>query len=153
MRGSYGVILAVVLPLLSACESPLSPRELRALSDAEARWARRGFQDYTFETMRSCFCNPLLTQWARVEVRGGVVARVVILETGADVSPQERGYFPTVEGLFDSIRGSTADESLDDIKLEFDPALGFPTRIIRQAKPNILDGGSATYARSVAPIP
>ena len=46
----------------------------------------------------------------------------------------------------------TADESLDDIKVEFDPLLGFPTRIIRHPKPDILDGGSVTYARSVAPI-
>jgi len=37
--------------------------------------------------------------------------------------------------------------------LEFDPVLGFPTRIILESKPDILDGGSATYARSVAPIP
>ena len=153
MRGSFRAVLAVVLPVLWACDSPLSPRELRALSDAEARWAHRGFQDYTFETMRSCFCDPLVTQWARVEVRGGVATRVVFLETGAEVSPQQRGYFATVDGLFDRIRRATSDEALDDIKVQFDPVLGFPTRIVFQAKPDILDGGSATYARNVAPIP
>jgi len=151
---SYQVILAIALPVwLSACASPLSTGELRALSDAEARWARRGFQDYTFETMRSCFCDPLVTQWARVEVRGGVATRVVSLETGAEVSPQQRGYFPTVDGLFNRIRRATTDESLDDIEVEFDPVLGFPTRIVFQTRPNILDGGSETNARSVAPIP
>jgi hypothetical protein len=88
---SYQVVLAIALPVwLSACASPLSTGELRALSDAEARWARRGFQDYTFETMRSCFCDPLVTQWARVEVRGGVATRVVFLETGAEVSRRFR---------------------------------------------------------------
>jgi hypothetical protein len=147
------VVLAVALPVLSACASPLSTGELRALGDAEARWARRGFQDYTFETMRSCFCDPLVTQWARVEVRGGVATRVVFLETGVEVSPEQRGYFATVDGLFDRIRRATSDEAIDDIKVQFDPVLGFPTDIVFQPKPHVLDGGSATYARSVAPIP
>ena len=116
MRGSYRVLFPVLLGAsLSACESPLSPSELLALSEAEARWARRSFQDYAFEIRRSCFCEPLVTQWAHVEVRGGVVSHVVLLETGAEVSPQERGRFPTVEGTFASIRAATQDEWLDDI--------------------------------------
>ena len=154
MRGSYRVILPAILAAsLSACESPLSPSEFPALGEAEARWARRSFQDYAFEIRRSCFCEPLVTQWARVEVLGGVVSRVVLLETGAEVSPQERGRFPTVGGVFASIHAATKDESLDDITVEFDPGLGFPTRVLFDAKPDILDGGSATYLRSVASIP
>jgi len=152
--GSYRVIFsAVAAALLSACESPLSPSELRTLAEAEARWTHRSFQDYSFEIRRSCFCEPSVTQWARVEVLGGVVSRVVLLESGMEVSPEQRGRFPTVEGIFASIRAATEDESLEDIKVEFDPELGFPTRVMFEAKPDILDGGSATYLRSVAPIP
>jgi hypothetical protein len=148
------VLFSVLLVAsLSACESPLSPSELLALSEAEARWARRSFQDYAFEIRRSCFCEPLVTQWAHVEVLGGVVSRVVLLETGAEVSSQERGRFPTVEGIFARIRAAAKDESLADIKVEFDPVLGYPTRVTFAAKPDILDGGSATYLRSVSSMP
>jgi len=154
MRGSYRVLFPVLLGAsLSACESPLSPGELLALGEAEARWARRSFPDYAFEIRRSCCCEPLVTQWAHVEVRGGVVSRVILLETGVEVSPQERGRFPTVEGTFASIRAATQDEWLDDIKVEFDPVLGYPTRITFDPKPDILDGGSATYLRSMTPMP
>src|SRR5881296_679055 len=92
--------LVVLAASLTACESPLSLGELRALADAEARWAGRGFQDYTFEIRRSCFCEPLITQWARVEVVGGQMTRVVLLDTGAEVPPAQRGRFVTVEQVF-----------------------------------------------------
>lgn len=86
---------------LAACTSPLSPSELRALIEAEARWAARGFQDYAFETRTICGeCAGIVMNWARVEVAGGSVNRVVLLASGTEVSPEERGYFATVEDRF-----------------------------------------------------
>ena len=145
--------LVVLAASLTACESPLSPAELRALADAEARWAARGFQDYTFEIRRSCFCEPLITQWARVEVVGGQMTRVVLLDTGAEVPPAQRGRFVTVEQVFTSIRAANQNELLDDVIVEYDQQLGFPTRVRFIAKPDILDGGSASYLRNAGPVP
>jgi len=139
--------LVVLAASLTACESPLSPAELRALADAEARWAARGFQDYTFEIRRSCFCEPLITQWARVEVLGGQMTRVVLLDTGAEVPPAQRGRF------FTNIRAANQNELLDDVIVEYDQQLGFPTRVRFITKPDILDGGSASYLRNAGPLP
>jgi len=133
--------LVVLAASLTACESPLSLGELRALADAEARWAGRGFQDYTFEIRRSCFCEPLITQWARVEVVGGQMTRVVLLDTGAEVPPAQRGRFVTVEQVFTSIRAANQNELVDDVIVEYDQQLGFPTRVRSITRPDILDGG------------
>src|SRR5688572_6913358 len=89
-----------------ACESPLSIRELRQLQTAEARWAARPFQNYTIEAQKSCFCDPIVTQWARVEVLGGAVTRVVLVETGDEVASPYRAYFSTVEGVFAAIQAA-----------------------------------------------
>src|SRR5436309_13665154 len=89
--------LVVLAASLTACESPLSPGELRALADAEARWAGRGSQDYTFEIRRSCFCEPLITQWARGDVLGGQMRRAVAPDTRAELPPAQRSRFVTVE--------------------------------------------------------
>ena len=151
MNRPYTIVLSALALCVAACESPLSPGELLALGDAEARWARRSFEDYAFEIRRSCFCDPFITTWARVEVVGGAVSRVVFVESGAEATAQELGRFPTVEGIFARIRAAMDDESLEDISVEFDPALGFPTRVVFQTKPDILDGGISTYVRNVGP--
>jgi hypothetical protein len=154
MNRSFTVSGLVVLAAsLTACESPLSLGELRALADAEARWASRGFQDYTFEIRRSCFCEPLITQWARVEVVGGQLTRVVLLEPGEEVPPAQRGRFLTVEQVFTSIRAANQSELLDDVIVEFDQQLGFPTHVSFITKPDILDGGTASDLRNAGPFP
>lgn len=145
-------LLGLLAASLVAWESPLSPSELRALAEAEARWGARSFQDYAFEIRRSCFCEPEVTQWARVEVVGGSVNRVVLLESGAEVAPAQRGRFPTVELVFSSIRAANDDESLEDVIVEFDRQLGFPRRVTFVPKPDILDGGSSSYLRYAGPI-
>jgi len=145
--------LAIGSALLSACSSPLSPKEVLELADAEARWAARPFADYTFETSASCFCDPEISQWARVEVTTGVVTRVVLLASGNEVPSDRRQYFSTVESLFTRIRQGQQDSYLADISAEYDPQLGYPTLIRFVAEPNIADGGSAHYARNVAPLP
>lgn len=146
-------VTVLAFALLGACSSPLSPREVLALADAEQRWAARPFADYTFETSSSCFCDPEFSQWARVEVTTGVVTRVVLLASGAEVAPDRRGYFGTVESLFARIRRGQHDSYTADISAEYDPQLGYPTFIRFVAEPHIADGGSAHYARNVAPLP
>jgi len=145
--------LAIGSALLSACSSLLSPKEVLELADAEARWGARPFSDYRFETYTSCFCDPEISQWARVEVTAGVVTRVVLLASGTEVVPDRRQYFHTVEGLFTWIRQGQYDSDLADISAEYDPQLGYPTLVRFVAEPNIADGGSAHYARNVAPLP
>jgi Family of unknown function (DUF6174) len=137
-----------------ACDpSPLSPGELRLLTAAEARWAARPFQNYSVEIREGCFCPPIMTQWARVEVIGGSISRVVLVESGAEVGATERTYFRTVEGAFAAIRSARSDSWVEDIVAEFDPQLGFPTFVNFVAKRNIIDGGGAIYLRNATALP
>jgi len=136
-----------------ACESPLSPLELAELNAAEARWAARPFQSYAIEMSESCFCDPILNQWARVEVVNGLVNRVVLVDSGTEVSPLQRSYFRTVEEVFHSIRAAQHDDWVKDIVVEFDPQFGFPTSVRFVPKEEILDGGSHGRLRNAAPLP
>lgn len=152
-RSSRRLLAGFLAALAAACSSLLSPTELHELAAAESRWARRPFQDYRFEVVRSCFCDPLATQWARVEVRNGAVSRVVIVESGADVPADRYSWFPTIESVFGSIRSAARDEWVADIRIEFDPVLGFPRRFATYAKPEIADGSGSTEIRNVGPTP
>lgn len=146
-------VLGLVAAGLAACGSPLSPSELRALAEAEARWAARSFPDYSIEMRQGCFCPPVLTQWARVEVVAGRVDRVVLLATGAEVPAAQRVLFSTVEDVFNHIRTASHDDWLKDVVVAFDPELGFPTYVGFISKPNVADAGSSYSLRNAGPVP
>lgn len=136
-----------------ACHSPLSPGETHALDEAEARWAARPFQSYVVDIRVSCFCPPVVNRWSRVEVVDGSVTRVVTLESGIEVSPEERRYFRTVEQLFDHIREVAQADHIEDIVVEFDRELGYPTFIRFDPKDGILDAGSEHHLRNAVALP
>lgn len=146
-------ILAIVAGSALACGSPLSPGESRELNEAEARWAARPFQAYAFEMRLGCFCPPIVTDWSRVEVVNGSVARVVVLESGTEVSAGERVYFRTVEQLFDDIRQASRQEWVRDVVVRFDAELGYPTLIRLVPEEGILDAGSEHHLRNAAALP
>ncbi|MEX2109531.1 MAG: DUF6174 domain-containing protein [Gemmatimonadaceae bacterium] len=146
-------ILSFVAGSALACASPLSPGESRALDEAQARWAARTFQSYSFETRIGCFCPPILNEWSRVEVVNGSVTRVVLLESGTEVSPEERVYFRTVEQVFDDIRAASRHEWVKDVVVRFDPELGYPTLIRLVPEEGILDAGSEQHLRNAAALP
>lgn len=151
--------LGAVLPLwilaigLGACESPLSTSERRRLAEGEAKWAARGYGDYSIEMRRSCFCAPEVNAWARVDVVDGTVTRVTLIETGEIITDSRRTYWPTVEQLFSSLRETGDGDWLEDIRFTLDPVLGYPTEISWISSPNVQDAGATQFLRNPAPLP
>ena len=151
MRGSFG--LSLLLAGALACQSPLSSGELRRLDVSERRWAARGFADYSIETRSACFCPPDLTDWTRIEVIGGQIHRATLLATGEVITDARLGYWSTVEELFASIRAANRDDYLEDIRVSFDPALGFPTLVEWIPTQEIPDAGESRSLRNAQPLP
>ena len=119
----------LTLGLLSgaACNSGSTP-PVDDLTEARARWARVGPAAYSYTIQRSCEClaegiGPVL-----VTVRNGIVESRQYTQSGAPVSPQYNDTFPAVEGLFDIIDGAMRNGT-KPLTVQYDPALGFPTRI------------------------
>ena len=147
-------LLTVVAAATVACSSsPLVPSEVRELDRAEARWAARPFRAYSIEMKTSCFCPPIINEWARVEVVNDSVTRVVLVDSGTEVSPAERPSFRTVEWLFSTIRSAQDAEWVKDVVASYDPVLGFPTYVSFIPKDGITDAGSVHYLRNAAALP
>jgi hypothetical protein len=101
-----------------------------------------------------CFCPPEIFEWARVEVVGGQVIRVV-LGSGEEITEGYRlAWWDTVDQLFEQLAGYVGDskEYLKDVRFRFDADLGYPTEINLIAHENIADGGSTVYLRNLAPF-
>jgi hypothetical protein len=60
--------------------------------------------------------------------------------------------FPTVEEVFSYVRRAPDQDWVEDVQVEFDPLLGFPTLVSSISKPNIADAGGALYLRNATPL-
>lgn len=153
MRLRSLIPLAMIAVGLAACQSPLSNSERRLLAEGQAKWAARGYGDYSIEMRRSCFCPPEINEWARVEVMGGTVSRVTLLQSGETITDARRSYWYTVEQLFSDLRETDEEDWLEDIEFTLDPVLGYPTEIRWISPDNVLDAGATQFLRIPAPLP
>lgn len=149
----------VFVALMASCSMPtglLSNAEMAQLNDAELRWKRRGFVDYTYETRTLCFCPPEIYQWTRVHVRAGVVTRAERLDVSPPVDATNLSYWQPIDSAFSRLRDAARTSSttvFSDIKVEFDPTLGFPTRVEFVERPTVADAASITERRNVRALP
>ena len=138
--------------VVAACSSPTSPLDGRALSRAEARWAARPFDSYTYETVTSCGeCPDIVRRQTRIEVRNGRVSAAVVVANDSLLPTVES--FITVDGLFAQIRGYQREDWVREVRVEFDPQLGYPTSIRVFAKAGIMDADYDKYISNLVPSP
>lgn len=153
MRLRSLIPLAILAIGLAACESPLSSSERRLLAEGQAKWATRGYGDYSIEMRRSCFCPPQVNEWARVEVVDGTVSRVTLLNSGEIITDSRRTHWSTVEQLFSGLRETGEGDWFEDIEFTLDPVLGYPSEIRWIAPDNVLDAGATQSLRNPAALP
>jgi hypothetical protein len=141
--------LVLVLAVgVAACSSPFGPDEARLLASSRAQWSDRAFPDYTFDVRHGCFCTPEQTGPVRVIVRQGSIESVTLLETGEAADPAE--WF-TLEQLFDRIPVWAKNEGVDDVTVDYDPTLGFPSSVEIKYEQGILDAGDVYTVSNVGP--
>lgn len=148
------MLLAMSALTLGGCQSsPVSVTELRHLAAAEAKWASKGFTDYSVDVRISCGeCPPRSGQLTRVDVQAGAFLRAVIVATGEDISAEYGGPRTPVESQFAWIRQANRESLLRDLVITFDAELGFPSYVASMYDPSLADGGGATYLSDVRPL-
>jgi hypothetical protein len=148
---SHSLIAVIATLAVTACSSsPFTPDEARELGSARARWQQRPFADYSFETTHGCFCPPELIGPVRIVVRQGAIESVTRLDTG-DTAPPTDWY--TIEDLFERIPDFGDQDGVDDVVVQYDEALGFPTSIEVRFDQGIQDAGSGYSVTAVAEAP
>ena len=134
---------------LAACSSPFDLQEARALAEFRGRWEQRPFADYRFEARHDCFfCLPEEAGPVRITVRQGAIVDVTLLQTGAPVEP---GLWFTIDNLYQQIPRWAKYDGVDDVAVDYDPTLGFPSRIEVRYEEGILDAGDNYIITNVAP--
>jgi hypothetical protein len=98
------------------------------LAAEQERWQAAGLRSYDYDFQQHCFCVLEQVQQVTVEVRDGVVHRVVSRETGQEVPVHEGLRWHTVPDLFGIIAEAERNGSqLQEVR--FDPELGYPAYV------------------------
>lgn len=133
MRNTLRLATVATVLALAACNSPAEPewRDLLARTEvAEDRWQEARPFRYIMTEQRLCECPPEQSGPVRIEATGTseTVSSMVYSGDGQAVSAANTQYFHTVAGLFQIVREAAAAKVFG-LEIEFDPALGYPTRI------------------------
>ena len=148
------VMLVLLAVSVSACgDSPAGPRSACAgqmggpgdVARAKACWAAAGPRNYTFVGEHSCFCGPEVMGPALVTVRDGVLDGAIDVRTRLELP---RAFWFKIEDLFALIESQRLRQPLL-LEVEYDPKLGYPTRI-KYGTPQNDAGGSIFVSQLVA---
>jgi hypothetical protein len=134
---------------VAACSSPFGPDEARDLAAARARWDGRAFADYAFDAQHGCFCPPEEIGPVHITVQQGAIVSATLIQTGEAVDPAS--WF-TIDQLFDRIPAMAKEDGVDDVIVEYDGTLGFPTSVEVRFEEGILDAGSHYTVSAVGPV-
>jgi hypothetical protein len=145
----FNVLVLACAVGVAACSSPFGPDEARALTAARARWDGRPFADYTFDARHGCFCPPEHIGPVRITVQQGAIVSVTLLETGEALDPAN--WF-TIDQLFDRIPVLAKEDGVDDVAVEYDATLGFPTSVRVRFEKGTQDAGSHYTVSAVGPV-
>lgn len=140
--------LAAVL-FFGGCSLITGPSELERLDDARARWALRGYEAYSYEVVRSCFCGYPAGARIRVLVDRGVVVAAWDAETDEAMPSGLLPSFPTVEGLFGLAQEMI--EGADEYRVRYDAELGYPRELFADWIARAVDDELHVTARDLIP--
>ncbi|GGK22297.1 hypothetical protein GCM10008955_14760 [Deinococcus malanensis] len=125
----------------------------RQLQAAQAKWAAAGLRNYTYDLRQ--LAAPVLFPEVRITVRNS--RRTSLKPVQGDVMvalPMTAG---PMEERFATVRQTLRAQQqtrCPDLKLRFDPALGYPTLVYSgTAEANVADGYGEWSIRRLLPLP
>jgi hypothetical protein len=130
---------AAVLAALIASGCVAGPDEVSdELSENRRRWQAQGIDDYEVAFRNVCFCDPEAVEPVILRVRDGVLVGVTRESDGRPVDPSQWGRYFTVDQAFEFL-AAAENSGAHEVRVEYDPALGFPTEAFVDHDPQVAD--------------
>ncbi|HEY9478905.1 MAG TPA: DUF6174 domain-containing protein [Gemmatimonadaceae bacterium] len=144
MRLSTFVLVAVAAITVSACSDSAGPdgTRLAELAQQESLWQKQDMHYYLFD-FHYQFGGEI--EDARIYVVADTVAEAMDLQADTALSVGAGHDWPTVEDLFAHAAQALSSNDVD-VTIEYDPELGYPTRIDVSPVVATPAGGSSTRA-------
>lgn len=142
-------MVALVAGSFAGCSEPAGPslHDRVAFDRAIAQWRARGLDSYVYRYGYFCGECPGYPNDVRITVVDGRVTSVLDSE-GAPVTEVPVGTYPTVDRLFEDIRGAL-DRGAYRFDASYDGALGYPTELSVDYQKNAIDDEWGFSARDL----
>ena len=131
--------------LLTACELD-SNNILGNLNKNRAKWENANIDTYQFEYSKSCNCMLEDTLPRLVVVNAGQVVSQTIIESHVAL-PLDQVSTESIAGLFERI--ALEESRAKSVTVEYDPELGYPTKIKVDISKRIADDEYTVYVSNV----
>lgn len=134
------IFAGAVAAVLHFAPSALSAAEADALRQHRQLWSAAAIGEYEYGYNKFCECHREEPPETLVTVRGDEVVRVrhrhADTETIVEAEQRNLEWYWTVEGLFELV--DTALERGVEVRADYDPTLGYPTRIFIDYDPGMI---------------
>lgn len=135
---------AVLLSLFLGCSDSTGPVSLGL---NRIRWEKQNLHDYVYTGRMSCFCGH-----SGEDVTVVVLADTVFSARVAGTTVElPRGIWLTVDEFFDLAQHSPGGY-VERVRVEYHPALGYPTFIEQVCSPDIADCGVTIEIKNLGPV-
>lgn len=137
-RWTAAVAVTVALAGAAAACGLVDPddEDSEAVEAAWERWQQARPASYVYAVELLCFCGDRGPVRVSVDASGGVER--VYVDGGEEVPEDRAAWFPTVDGLFETIRDAI-DRDAHAIDVEYDPVTGVPTEVFIDYQVNVAD--------------
>ena len=112
--------------VVAACHvfEPHARDELQELRENRDKWRQHAPASYSYVLQRLCFCGGDMIRPVRIVVVNGERVSARYLATDEAVPEEWLKFFPTMEGLFDTLE--QAIRTADAIEVTYERTRGFP---------------------------
>lgn len=142
------IALAISISSLAACDHD-SNKVLDDLNKNRAKWESANIDHYQFEYRLSCFCMEEYTLPRLVVVNAGQVVSQTIIENNVAL-PLAQVDTQTIAALFERI--ALEESRAESLTVEYDPDLGYPTKIQVDVDKQVADDEYTLYVSNVVNV-
>jgi hypothetical protein len=135
----------VLLSLFVGCSDSTGPV---SLSLNRLLWEKQNLHEYLYTGRQICFC-PDAGKEVFVLVLADTVFSARVVGTAVELP---KGQWLTVDQLFDLAQRSFG-ENYENVRVEYDPKLGYPTLIELSCSPTIADCGTRIEVKNLGGLP
>jgi hypothetical protein len=133
-------VLSLLFIMLQCSENPVSTKA-KEISEARLKWNKQGYDSYTFNYNRSCFC-PWASVTFNVKVISDKITYLADLAGNVIVDSTEFQYFYTIDRLFDLLEEADKQNAAQ-LDYSFNKDFGYPEHIYVDYSEQIADDESS----------
>ena len=150
------ILLSLVFSACTATKTNSSEKNpaasvQKSLDRHLSQWKKAGFDKYSYEFRRSCFCMRDYTKPVLIRVKNNTVTDARFKDNNKQLTEAFKGNRQTINMLFKTIQDAI-DRKAHSIKIEYNEQYGYPASIVVDYDERMADEELYLSAKDLKPL-